>query len=372
MNILVVEDDIITGEYIKKILTVLKYVIFAANSAESALKIIEEQKLNLIITDIFLPGESGIELCRKINKNPDKPYIIAITAQEDDKILSQVLEAGADDFMAKPFSVELFKTRLKIAEKNINKNNKIITTQGELWDNEEKLKSMVDKLAAANKELENYAYIVSHDLKAPLRSINTLADWLREDYAENIDTKGREKLSEIQNKAIKMHDLIEGILYYSKARPSSGDSSAVELDKVIEDVKSLLSVSENIEIIRETSMPVIEFEKTKAEQIFLNLFNKAVSLNESEKIVIKTGVIKDEKWLQFYINYKTNIPGEKIFNEHPEVFTVFKNELDDEYSIVKKIIHSYKGEIWHKTKKENDMTFYFTLPKALEIEAVYG
>ena len=375
MKILIVEDDKSTGKLLQDILVKMGYNTGLLFSAEEALEKINDFAIFLI--DIGLPDMNGIELCLKIKeKNPHDSYVIIVTAQNDDTILTSVLNAGADDFVAKPITKDLLKTRLQIAGRNILLNAEKTSFQNELEKNEEHLKQMLRQLASANKELENFARVVSHDLKAPLRTMHSLALWLKEDYIEKLDEKGQKYIKEIQNKTTKMHDLIDGILDYSKKgliekniNPKVYQTSVKE---VIDEVTSLLSVSENIEIIHETDLPVIAYEKTKVEQIYLNLFNKALSVNDS-RVSIKTGVQEEGNFQKFYISYEyKNKPEEKVFKENPELQTVFKMNLDNDYIIVKNIISSFGGKLWYDTAKKDEFTFYFTLPKEIKRMALYG
>lgn len=122
---------------------------------------------------------------------------------------------------------------------------------------------LMEKLEISNKELQDFAYIVSHDLKAPLRAIGTITGWLAKDYKDKLDDAGREQLDLLLNRTLRMHNMIEGILHYSRAGRVMGEPVQVNTEKTVKDVISALSPPANIRITTCDSLPSVFIDTLK-------------------------------------------------------------------------------------------------------------
>jgi signal transduction histidine kinase len=226
------------------------------------------------------------------------------------------------------------------------------------------------ELAAINTELKQFAYIVSHDLKAPLRGIQSLADWIVTDYANKLDAEGVEQLHLIQTRAQRMHDLIEGVLCYSRGSCTEGHKTPVDLHAIVSEVTDLLNLPAHITITMDNPLPTIEIEETQIYQVFLNLLSNAVNYLDKPQGTIHIGCqTQEDAWL---FSVKDNGPGidPKCFEL---IFQLFQklNSSDDYEStgigltLVKKIIENQDGKIWVESEVGTGSTFWFTLKKEL-------
>ncbi|MEX0968121.1 MAG: ATP-binding protein [Bacteroidia bacterium] len=235
---------------------------------------------------------------------------------------------------------------------------------------EEELRQKNEELKASNKELQQFAYIASHDLKAPLRGISTLSQWLLEDYGEKLGEEGRSSLILLQERAKRMHRLIEGILQYSRIGRMRESIEETDVNVVLSELPKLLTIPKNIELIINKDLPVLEMEVTHINQIFLNLVGNAVKYNDKEKgeVRIKYSDLGDRH--QFTVS--DNGPGidpkyhERIF----EMFQTLQPDEDTEstgigLTVVKKIVEFYGGEIIVDSEEEKGAAFIFTLPKKI-------
>ncbi len=238
-------------------------------------------------------------------------------------------------------------------------------TQQILAMNEQKEKLLSD-LSRQNEELNDFAHIVSHDLRSPLRSIEALTTWLKEDYEGVIDEKGFKDIEMIRNNVVKMDTLIGGILEYSTIGRTQIKSLEVDLNELMDEIRSIIYLPKNIQVLVKGKLPSIRGNKYRLQQLFQNIIDNAVKYNDKEKGIIEVSCVdKDEFW-EFAI--KDNGKGiEKTYFE--KIFKIFQklentpNSIGIGLSIVKKIVSIHKGKIWLDSELNVGTTFYFTLKK---------
>ena len=238
-----------------------------------------------------------------------------------------------------------------------------VTNQKELELQKEKL---VSELENSNQGLQEYAHIVSHDLKSPLRSISALATWLYEDYKEVLDEGGKQNLELMQEKVASMDKLIHGILEYSTANSSELDDSRVDLNAVITDIGETIYIPEHVKLIVPKTLPVIVADRIKMHQVFQNIIGNAV-VNIEKEIGLVEVLFKDfgNHW-QFTISDNgVGIPEEY----HKKIFDIFQSIGNNErstgigLSIVKKIVDRYNGTVWIDSIVGEGTQFHFTIKK---------
>jgi light-regulated signal transduction histidine kinase (bacteriophytochrome) len=223
-------------------------------------------------------------------------------------------------------------------------------------------------LESANQELKDFAYVVSHDLKAPLRGIKTLTDWITTDYADKLDDNGRQQISLLTSRVDRMHNLIDGILQYSRIGRVQEEKVQINLNEVVPEIIDTIAPPENITITIENELPTIKFEPTRITQVFQNLLSNAVKYMDKPKGRIKVDCVEEDGFWKFSV--ADNGPG--IEEKHFErIFQMFQTLAPrDEFestgvglTVAKKIVELYKGEIWLESEVGQGSTFFFTLPK---------
>jgi len=233
---------------------------------------------------------------------------------------------------------------------------------------EQRQAQLMEEIESINKELKDFAYIVSHDLKAPLRGIKTLANWITTDYADKLDEEGGEQMNLLSTRVDRMHNLIEGVLQYSRVGRVKEEQTNVNLNELVPEVIDTVAPPENIAVTVEDKLPVVECEETRIIQVFQNLLSNAVKYMDKPKGQIKVGCVEDDDFWKFSV--ADNGPG--IEEKHFErIFQIFqKLSARDEYestgvglTVVKKIVEMYGGRIWVESKVGEGSTFFFTLPK---------
>ena len=245
-----------------------------------------------------------------------------------------------------------------------------ISEQKELEAQKEEL---LKELEASNKGLQEYAHIVSHDLKSPLRSVSALASWLYEDYRDQLDEGGQYNLKMIQEKIEGMDKLIDGILKYSTVTSDSLDQSTIDVNEVISEIDEIIYKPDHVRIEVVKSLPNIRADRTKIHQLFQNFLSNAVVNIDKEEGVVKIDYEETPTHWQFSVEDNgVGIPPEY----HEKIFKIFQSIGNNErstgigLSIVKKIIDRYEGHVWLESEIGKGTTFFFTLKKQLNPTAV--
>ena len=228
----------------------------------------------------------------------------------------------------------------------------------------EKREHILRSLENQNKELSEYAQMVSHDLKSPIRNIETMVNWIKSDHSEQLNSGDIRTLDLISTNLERMDGLIDGILRYSTADKPGNESREVNLNDMVSDVVGAFDVPENIEVLIKNSLPTISGDKRKLRQLFGNLLDNAIKFNDKPKGLIEIGSKKIKEGYEFHI--KDNGPGiDMTFKD--KVFELFQR-LDGEsnstgigLSIAKKIVSFYRGHIWLESEPGQGATFYFTI-----------
>jgi two-component system, LuxR family, sensor kinase FixL len=232
---------------------------------------------------------------------------------------------------------------------------------------EEQRLRLLQEVSSANEELTNFAYVVSHDLKAPLRGIGSLADWLSTDYADKFDGEGREHMRLLISRVHRMSALIDGILQYSRVGRVRETSVAVDLNLLVREVIDLLAPPGNIKVTIADTLPTVFGERTRIQQVFQNLISNAVKYMDKPAGEVRINCI--EKGDQWQFSVTDNGPG--IQQRHFErIFQLFQTLAPRDkvestgvgLALVRKILEMYGGEIWLESAVGNGSAFFFTLP----------
>lgn len=236
---------------------------------------------------------------------------------------------------------------------------------------EEVREGLLQDLKRVNNELSDFAYIVSHDLKAPLRAISSLAGWLAEDYADKLDEAGRSQLHLLLKRTKRMHNLIEGILTYSRLGRLKPTLVRLDSGEAVRQVVESLSPPEDIEVRLVGPFPEIVYDRTHIEQLFQNLISNAIKyMGKPRGRVTVACADRGDRW-----EFSVSDTGEGIPQEHFErIFKIFqtlrpRDEVESTgigLTIVKKVVEQYGGRIWVESQLGQGSTFYFTVPKSLQ------
>ena len=235
------------------------------------------------------------------------------------------------------------------------------------WSNKELLKATT-LLKKRNQELDRFAYVTSHDLKAPLRAIANLATWLREDLEDQIPEENQQQLNLMYSRVQRMDGLIQGLLEYSRIGKKDTPVERVDLKKIINEAIDSLSPPPGFSIFIPEDLPVLKTQPLLLQQVFANLIGNAIKYHPRKDGKITISVADLNKFYQFGVTDD----GCGIDPQyHDRIFTIFQTlQARDTIestgiglSIVKKIVEGQGGKVRVESQLGQGATFYFTWRK---------
>jgi signal transduction histidine kinase len=231
----------------------------------------------------------------------------------------------------------------------------------------EELASLARRLEISNRELDQFAYVASHDLKAPLRGIGNLSQWIEEDLGQAVPDAVREHLDLLRGRVSRMEGLIDGILQYSRAGRTREMPEQVDVGGLLRDVIELIAPPSDLDIEIGTEMPTLVTERLLLEQVFMNLIGNAVKYAGEPGGTIRVETIPVGPFHRFTV--RDDGPG--IAPEyHDRIFGIFQTlEARDKVegtgiglSLVKKIVENRGGRVWLESAPGEGATFHFLWP----------
>ncbi len=224
------------------------------------------------------------------------------------------------------------------------------------------------ELEHVQRQFQEFAYVVSHDLRAPVRAIKTVAEWVLQDYADRLDQEGKEQLAILSDRADRLNAMIEAVLEYSRIGRITEPTVAVDLNELIQDIISHLSLPCGITIKTDANLPIIQAEPKRIRQVFEHLITNAVhAIDKAEGLVSIAAEEQDTFW---HLTVTDNGCGirqqdiEKIF----KLFHTLKprdlsSSLGAGLALTKKIVEVVGGRIWVDSDPGSGSTFHVQWPK---------
>lgn len=235
------------------------------------------------------------------------------------------------------------------------------------------LNNTMEELTRTNKSLDEFVYVVSHDLKEPLRGMSSYASFLLEDYSGRLDDDGRRYLTSIESLAQRLHTLIDRLLAYSRLGHSELDIRPVDLGELLQNTLAPLSLmleTENVSVHIDSTLPRVACDQTLIGQVLQNLVTNAVKYNDKRDKQINIGCRGAGDEMMFFVQDN----GIGIPDKHYDtVFQIFKRLHSSAaygggtgagLTIARKVIARHNGRIWVESSPGQGSTFYFTLPKS--------
>ncbi len=225
------------------------------------------------------------------------------------------------------------------------------------------------ELERANTDLEEFAYAASHDLKAPLRAVSQLADWLLEELSQGLDPDNRERLRLLRARVVRMDNLINGLLAYARlGYHTPADPGPVALEPLLREVLASLDLPPSFVVELEPPLPELEADPLHLIQLFQNLIGNAVRHHDlgRGRVVIRAQAA-GEWWRLEVADDGPGIPLElrpQVF----KMFTTLRRRDETEHTgiglaLVKKLVTRYGGEVWVEGNAPRGAVFVFTWPR---------
>jgi signal transduction histidine kinase len=238
-------------------------------------------------------------------------------------------------------------------------------------DRTQELQTANVELRQSNRELDDFAYIASHDLKEPLRGIHNYSMFLLEDYGDKLDGDGKAKLETLMRLTRRMEVLIDSLLQFSRLGRVDLAMDDIDLGQIVAEVLDSLDINlreEGVEVRVPRPLPVVHADRARVGEIFYNLIVNAVRYNDKPRKWIEIGWLEEDPPV-FYVRDNGIGIQEKHFDS---IFRIFKRLHSREkfgggtgagLTIVKKIVERHSGRIWLDSIPGEGTTFYFTLAK---------
>ncbi len=357
-DILIVDDTPNNLRLLEAALTEQGYEVRCVTNGLMALRSARVELPALILLDIKMPELNGYQVCSLLKAEEQTREIPVIFLSALDEVLDKVraFAVGGVDYITKPFQLEEVLARIE--------NQLTIRRQ------QKQLQKLNEKLSQSNRELEQFAYIASHDLQEPLRGVKFVTHLLTEEYQNRLDAKADEYIAFIGDRVTRMHKLIESLLAYSRLGRRGMEFEPTDCNELLEgvlvDLQTALSDS-GTDLIHD-SLPTVMGDLVQLGQLFQNLIANAIKFRRPEvPPVIKISVEpRDGEWL---FGIHDNGIGIKP-QDFEQIFEIFKRlHSSSEFpgtgiglAICQKIVELHGGRIWVESQLGIGTTFYFTIP----------
>lgn len=227
---------------------------------------------------------------------------------------------------------------------------------------------LIAALEKSNRDLDQFAYVASHDLRAPLRGLANLSTWIEEDLGDRLTDKSREHLGLLRSRVRRLEDLIQGVLDYSRAGRVADAPVQVDVGAVVRDVIELLAVPAHATIEIDPHLPTLTTTLVPLQQVFLNLIGNALKYNAKDTARVTIGAEPSVDGWEFYV--RDNGPGIAP-RYHAQIWGLFQTLQSRDVvestgiglAIVRRIVEAHGGRAWIESEAGKGATFRFTWPK---------
>ena len=418
-NILVVDDTAENLRLLSTMLTQSGYAPRCVINGKMALRACNSNPPDLILLDIMMPEMNGYEVCQHLKLEAKTREIPVIFISAKDEVFDKVnaFAVGGVDYISKPFQFEEVLARIEshlslrnlqkqlkeqnvllqeeitsrlavektLQEKNLILQQEISTRRAvekalqeqnlvlqQEISNRQRAESALLKsnqeLARSNAELEQFAYVASHDLQAPLATIASYAQLLEKRYKDQLDSKASKFIGNIVQGCTRMQTLIDDLLEYSRVGRSQKPFQLTDCNHAVQQALANLqgAIRQTQAVVTYSELPAVMGDISQLVQLFQNLVGNSIKYRHDAPPMVHITACKQEKdWL-----FSVSDNGIGIATQHQaRIFQIFQRlHTQKEYSgtgiglaICQKIVERHGGYIWVESKPGQGSTFYFTL-----------
>ena len=368
-RILVVEDDGVLALNLADTLDELGYTVAGtATRGEEAIDLARRLHPNLILMDVGLAGQiDGIAAAEAIRDEHDVP-VVFLTSHADEDTLQRATHADPSAYLVKPFKAPDLRCVIEIA---LHKHaTDVRLRENERWL-EQTLQQRTAALEATNRELEAFNYSVAHDLRAPLRGIDSFSQLLIERYSHRLDTEGLAYLNRVRASASRMSQLIDALLSLAQVGRSQLQQLDLDFSQLVQSVRNELAAANpdrNVPMIITPGMRAYA-DPRLLRIVVANLLENAWKFTaRRQRPAVEVGPVQNTALPTYYV--RDNGAGfDPAYASR--LFGAFQRlHPDREFpgtgiglAIVQRVIARHGGTVWADSRPDQGATFYFTLPR---------
>lgn len=378
-TILIVDDTPANVAVLAEHLVSHGFSVMVAQDGEEGIERAQFGHPDLILLDVMMPGMGGFETCRQLKSHDSTKDIpvIFMTALSDigDKITGY--KVGGVDYVTKPFHTEEVLARIKthlslqtMRWQLIEQNQQLQQEIAERQKAEEAVEQRSQELARSNAELEQMAYVASHDLQEPLRMVASYLQLLQQRYGGKLDADAHEFIGFAIDGAKRMQALIDDLLTYSRvgsrAKPLEPTNCMAVMDAVLHSLR--MAITESGTQIQCEALPVVMGDAGQLMQLFQNLIGNALKFRGNQTPCIQVRAEREDGFWRFEVQDNGIGIAPEYFDR---IFVMFQRlHSRSKYpgtgiglAICKKIVERHGGRIWVESEPGKGTIFKFTLPQ---------
>lgn len=371
-NILIIDDDPNKLNLLEVLLKTLNQNIIKCSSGEDGLRALLKYEVAVILLDVRMPVMDGFEtakLIRERTKTSTVPIIFITAYNLGEYNASKGYSLGAVDYIFFPFNEEFLLAKVKVFLDLYFLRKKEQLQAEQLARINQELLLANKKLEQSNRDLEQFAYVASHDLQEPLRMVAMFTQLLDKKYSQQLDNDAHEYIQFAVNGAKKMQMLIHDLLTYSRI---STQAKKFEIKNTTDILKEAIInlqplIEENNAVITYDPLPTLYCEETQIMRLFQNLLSNAIKFRKEHEVPRIHVTCKQQNGENIF---EVRDNGIGISSEYfDRIFVIFQRiELQTRYpgtgiglSVCKKIVEWHDGNIWLQSKENEGTSFFFTL-----------
>jgi signal transduction histidine kinase len=378
INVLLVEDDpddvLLFRESLSRY-NEAPFTIEHVDRLSSGLERIRRNGFDIAVLDLSLPDSEGMETLRRfLNGAPNRPTVV-LTGLEDIDIGTKAIAAGAQDYLYKGrFDGDLLgrtllyaMKRAELTDEALRKINDELEARVEARTAE--LLRAKSALEESNIDLQQFAYIASHDLQAPLRAIGGFAQLLQDDYRGKLGEKADDYLDRIVSNTSRMQQLINDLLAYSRVESRAAPFLPNDVGVLVSEAVAMLetSIEEARAEVTYGELPTVSCDRSQMIQVLQNLIGNGIKYRREDPPHVHISAERNGSHWTFSVRDN----GIGIDPKHHErIFEVFRRlHTQQEYpgtgiglAVCRRVVHRHGGRIWVESKRGKGSTFFFTIP----------
>jgi PAS domain S-box-containing protein len=353
--------------------------------------ILTDSKREVIWANATIGNFFGIDRDRLIGVDAKRALSRYVGAFEDAQTLSKVMEDAIDRGERIDSIVCHIRPTLSRAERILEYRSIPIETDRykggridhyiditELKQLEETLREKTRNLERSNEKLEEFSHVVSHDLKEPLRTVETFSGFLLEDYEDKLDAEGVDYLKTLKRTSARMRELINDLLSLASIHMDTKSFDRINTQRMLEEIREDLEIRlRGVNLQVAVDLPPLKGSRVRMGELFSNLIVNGIKYNDKALPMIRVGWKKDARSNDNSATFFVEDNGIGIESRYQErVFGIFEklNPREDYegtgagLAICKRIVEEHGGTIWVESEVGKGSTFYFTIPRAREVD----